>query len=203
MGRRTPHMMDLLKSKVPCFVWNQKHASFFGILMYSISAWLARRNSRQWPALVVWALLLAGSCLFAGGGRPGERSGGLQQAGSAGAGNSPNQEQAAPATAEDFLKKGNEYARLNKWKEAEEAYRKAMSLRPDFHPRTLVSCRFEDPQDDQFADGLAYRDGANRGSVCFGGFPNAYSRTEFAVANALQNPVADLLPERTALHVSF
>ncbi len=75
---------------------------------------------------------MASSCLLAGGGRPGEGSGGLQQAGSAGAGNAPDQEQAEPATAEDFLKKGNEYARLNKWKEAEEAYRKALGLKSDY-----------------------------------------------------------------------
>ncbi|MGD0228581.1 MAG: tetratricopeptide repeat protein, partial [Terriglobia bacterium] len=30
------------------------------------------------------------------------------------------------------MKKGNEYARLNRWKEAEEAYRKANSLSPGY-----------------------------------------------------------------------
>ena len=110
----------------------EKVHDVFGVVRDALSAGPARRNSRPWPALIVGVFLLASACLFAGGGRPGEGSGGLQQAGSAGAGNSPNQDQAAPATAEDFLKKGNEYARLNKWKEAEEAYRKAVSLRSDY-----------------------------------------------------------------------
>src|SRR5208337_798404 len=86
-----------------------------------------RPDSKTTP-LLFCAVLLVCSCLFASGGQ----SAGAQQAGSAQAGNSPSQDQAEPATAEDFLKKGNEYARLNKWKEAEEAYRKAISLRPDY-----------------------------------------------------------------------
>ena len=63
----------------PSIVREKVHdVSIFGVLRDALSARPARRNSRPWPALIVGVFLLAGSCLFAGGGRPGEGSGGLQ-----------------------------------------------------------------------------------------------------------------------------
>ena len=97
------------KGDPPCFI-------------SALNSFVVKPQSRgPWRAGLrcIWALAFVGICFFAATGYSGERSGGAQQAGKVDAGNSSSQEQAAPVTADDFLKKGDEYARLHKWKEAE------------------------------------------------------------------------------------
>src|SRR5579859_3894536 len=40
--------------------------------------------------------------------------------------------QNGPPTPQDFLKQGNEFSKAQNWKEAVAAYRKALSLKPDY-----------------------------------------------------------------------
>src|ERR1700682_6134083 len=39
---------------------------------------------------------------------------------------------APPGSADEFFKQGNSFSRLEKWREAVEAYRKALEVRPDY-----------------------------------------------------------------------